>query len=181
MLKLTCPGIPDFYQGTELWDLTLVDPDNRRPVDYQYRMDLLQEIKAQGNLDFIKMALENKNDGKIKIFLISKILEVRQQYADLFLKGEYIPLEIEGDLNKYGIAFARKLGVSWAITIVPRFSRQFVEEQHHWKDAFLLLPKEAPQQWKNPLTGEKSKYFRKYFFGSDLFGHFPLACLLSLS
>ena len=155
MLKLTCPGIPDFYQGTELWDLNLVDPDNRRPVDYQHRMNLLQEIKSKDSLDFIQEILKNKNDGKIKLFLISKALEIRKQYADLFQKGEYIPLEIQGDLHKYMIAFARKWGQFWAITVVPRFSKQLAEEQHQWKDAFLFLPKDAPQQWRNVFTGEK--------------------------
>ena len=83
MLKLTCPGVPDIYQGTELWDLSLVDPDNRRPVDYQDRKDFLNEIKKEDGPDFIKSILENKNDGKVKLFLISKVLDVRRQHVEL--------------------------------------------------------------------------------------------------
>ncbi len=178
MLKMTCPGVPDFYQGTELWDLTLVDPDNRRPVDYQYRMGLLQEIENKGSFDHIKVITENNNDDRIKLFLIFKVLKVRKQYADLFLKGDYIPLEIQGELNKHMIAFARKLGQLWTITVVPRFLRQFVEENHHWGEVILLLPQNAPQQWINAFTGEKLSIPDKISL-DELFRNFPVAFLLS--
>jgi len=178
MLKLTCPGVPDFYQGTELWDLGLVDPDNRRPVDYQYRKDLLQEIKNKDGTDFIKMIKENRNDARIKLFIIHKVLEVRQKYEDIFLKGEYIPLAIEGELNKYVIAFARKSGQRWAVTVVPRFSRGFIEQQRDWKGVFLALPKEAPQQWRNIFTDEKLNLTGNVFL-EEIFHHFPIAFLLS--
>jgi len=178
LLKLTCPGIPDFYQGTELWDFTLVDPDNRRPVDYHSRMDFLQEIQSKDSADFIKMIIQNKNDPKIKLFAITKVLEIRKQYADLFLKGEYIPLEIDGTLNKHVIAFARKFGELWTITAVPRFSREFIEQGHHWKEASLTLPKEAPQQWKNAFTGEGLNISGNISL-KDLFSQFPVIFLVS--
>jgi len=178
MLKMTCPGIPDFYQGTELWDLTLVDPDNRQPIDYQHRIGLLQEIRSKEDPDFIKEILSNKQDGRVKLFLISKVLEIRKQYEDLFLRGDYIPLAIEGELNKYVIAFARKYGQAWSITIVPRFTRKFVEEKHQWKDVFLILPQEAPQQWKNAMTGEGLNAPGKIAM-EGIFNRFPTALLVA--
>ena len=120
----------------------------------------------------------NKNDGRIKLFLISKVLETRNQYTDLFLKGEYVPLEIQGELNKYVIAFARKLGDLWAITVVPRFSREFTDQKHQWKDAFLSLPPEAPQQWENALTGERLSIQGNIPL-DEMFLHFPVAFLIS--
>jgi len=179
MLKLTCPGGPDFYQGTELWDLTLVDPDNRRLVDYQYRMDLLQEINHTNSADLIRMLKESKNDARTKLFLIFKVLEIRKQYTDLFLKGEYIPLEIQGGLNKYVIVFARRLGPLWTITAVQRFSRQFLEEHHHWKDTLLPLPKEAPRHWRNTVTGEELNIIENIPLDA-LFLNFPTALLISV-
>jgi (1->4)-alpha-D-glucan 1-alpha-D-glucosylmutase len=179
MLKMTCPGVPDFYQGTELWDLTLVDPDNRRPVDFQHRMDLLKEIKSKESPDSIQELLKKRNNGAIKLYLISKVLGIRKQYADLFLNGEYIPLEIQGELQKHLIAFARKLGQSWVMTIVPRFSRQLADEQHQWKNAFLCLSKEAPRQWKDVFTGKKLSIPGKIPL-EGLFHHFPVVFLLSV-
>jgi len=175
LLKMTCPGIPDFYQGTELWDLSLVDPDNRRQVDYQRRKDLLREIK--GGVDF-KKVMENPFDGRVKLFLIAKVLGLRRQNSELFMKGEYLPLEVQGNLNKYTIAFARKLGSSWAIVIVPRFSRQLMEEGHQWTDTVLSLPVDAPQQWTNAITQEQINIPGSVSLGS-LFGHFPVILLLS--
>jgi len=178
MLKLTCPGIPDFYQGCELWDLSLVDPDNRRPVDFQQRMKFLEEIKKNDGSDFIKALKADPTDGKIKLFLISKVLEMRQQYPDLFLKGEYIPLEVVGELNKYIIAFARRAGPVWAVIIAPRFQRQFSQEQHQWKDILLPLPSEAPFDWTNILTQEKLSV-KEGLPLEAMFRDFPVTLLVS--
>jgi (1->4)-alpha-D-glucan 1-alpha-D-glucosylmutase len=180
LLKMTCPGVPDFYQGTELWDLSLVDPDNRRPVDYSRRMALLQEVKEKDNLDFLKMAAEHKNDGRMKFFLISKVLEARRKYEDLFLRGEYIPLEVRGELNEYVIAFARKWGQVWSITAVPRFSWLFAQRQAGWQDAFLSMPPEAPPQWQNALTGDALNTANGISL-QEVFRHFPAGFMLAAS
>jgi (1->4)-alpha-D-glucan 1-alpha-D-glucosylmutase len=170
LLKLTCPGIPDFYQGTELWDLSLVDPDNRRPVDYALRTGMLKGLEGVRDLDTVS--------GQIKLFLIVRMLEVRRQNPDLFAKGEYIPLAIEGKLNKYVIAFARKLEGQWAVAIVPRFSRQFMEAKHLWKDASLSLPAEAPKSWHHTLTHENLT-INDTLPLADIFRQFPVAFLIS--
>lgn len=180
MLKMTTPGIPDFYQGCELWDLSLVDPDNRRPVDFQQRMNFLEEINNKNGLDFIKALKENPTDGKIKLFLVSKVLEIRQKYPDLFLRGEYLPLEIAGEMSKYVIAFGRRAGPLWAIIIVPRFQRQFSQEQHEWKDIFLSLPEDAPSEWSNVLT-QQNLSVKKSLSLKAVFHDFPVTLLVSSS
>jgi (1->4)-alpha-D-glucan 1-alpha-D-glucosylmutase len=178
LLKMTCPGIPDFYQGSELWDLNLVDPDNRRPVDYAHRMKVLEELGTQQGVEAVRQIWQGRDDGKIKLCLISKLLTVRQAHTDMFLKGEYIPLEIQGEMNKYIIAFGRKLGQSWSITIVPRFSRRFTEEQRQWNGVFLNLPEDAPRQWKNVITGGELNLISPAIALEEVFREFPAAFLL---
>ena len=93
MLKLTSPGVPDFYQGTELWDLSLVDPDNRRPVDYSRREEYLRQIRRDEQSDLnglIKNLLEKKEDGRIKLFVIYRSLHARAAMKELFTSGEYL-------------------------------------------------------------------------------------------
>jgi (1->4)-alpha-D-glucan 1-alpha-D-glucosylmutase len=98
LLKIASPGVPDFYQGTELWDFSLVDPDNRRPVDYALRARLLEGIKA-GEKDtalLIRELFDRRETGEIKLFLIYRLLAARSRMKTLFSEGEYIPLEVRG-------------------------------------------------------------------------------------
>ncbi len=180
LLKLTCPGLPDIYQGTDLWDLSLVDPDNRRPVDYQSRIGMLKDMQSQKSAEFLKMLIENKEDGRIKLFLVFKVLEVRKRFEELFQKGEYIPLEVPGGFNKYTIAFARKLDSVWSVTAVPRFFRQMKEEKKTLKDMVLTLPADAPQEWTNVFTGDKLTSQGNIHL-AGLWNKFPVAFLLAPS
>ena len=120
LLKITCPGVPDFYQGTELWDLTLVDPDNRRPVDFQKRQTLLAEV-AKLNPEKAPELLAAYSDGKAKLYVIHKALLFRRKHRRLFEEGEYLPLAVGGARADHVVAFARKTGDSYAVTVVPRF------------------------------------------------------------
>ncbi|MEM9152940.1 MAG: malto-oligosyltrehalose synthase, partial [Cyanobacteria bacterium P01_F01_bin.3] len=111
LLKIASPGIPDFYQGSELWDLSLVDPDNRRPVDYGKRAHLLDAMKSQWESDPVGLAKDvvaNWEDGRIKLFLILRGLAVRKSLSDVFETGHYVPLEVTGTHAGRVIAFARK-------------------------------------------------------------------------
>jgi len=123
LIKLTAPGVPDIYRGSELWDFSFVDPDNRRPVDFFVRNKYLNEIKSEkeripGLLDSL---MKEKENGKIKLFLIHQALCLRKKFSSLFQDGEYIPLIVNGPAKNHIIAFARRSGNSWAVTIVPRF------------------------------------------------------------
>ncbi len=94
LMQLTAPGIPDIYQGDELWNFTLVDPDNRRPVDFTHRAELLDRLPSPG--DSIEDLIAGIDDGRLKMYLLRTVLHVRRQYRDLFLKGSYAPLAVGG-------------------------------------------------------------------------------------
>jgi (1->4)-alpha-D-glucan 1-alpha-D-glucosylmutase len=117
VLKITSPGVPDFYRGTEVWDLSLADPDNRRPVDFEARIRMLQDLQAQARLNDL---LTNWSDGRLKMYVMSKLLQFRRDHSDLFLEGEYLPLRVTGSHSEHIIAFARRLHDEWCIVAVPR-------------------------------------------------------------
>ncbi|MCD6034233.1 MAG: malto-oligosyltrehalose synthase, partial [Thermomicrobiales bacterium] len=109
LLKLTAPGVPDIYQGTELWDQSLVDPDNRRPVDYRQRTRLLRGLqRGRPGRRLAADLLETKADGRIKLYLTSRALACRATFPDLFARGAYIPLAAEGAAADHVVAFARR-------------------------------------------------------------------------
>ncbi len=127
LLKLAMPGVPDTYQGTELWDFSLVDPDNRRPVDYELRRRMLQELRSAadsaGGGDLRGLASEllaAKEDGRIKLYVTHRTLASRRDHPGLFTAGEYLPLAAEGSKAAHLFAFARRDGQAAAIVAVPR-------------------------------------------------------------
>lgn len=126
LLKMTAPGVPDFYQGAELWDFSLVDPDNRRPVDYALRRHLLEDLKQQlsePRLDmpgFLKRLLRTSDTGQIKLYLIWRTLQFRLRHRELFQNGSYVRLEGHGSQANHLCAFARSLGESAIVVIAPR-------------------------------------------------------------
>ncbi|MBL8012974.1 MAG: malto-oligosyltrehalose synthase [Candidatus Omnitrophica bacterium] len=179
LLKMTCPGIPDFYQGCELWDFSLVDPDNRRSVDYEYRMQLLKGLQNANGAE-VSQIIDHKQHGRVKMFMIEKILKARKKNPDLFLRGEYIPLNCETPvLDKQIIAFARKRKQTWLITTVCRFSTQLADNPEPWNDAYLVLPSDAPKQWSNVLNGKKIVSSEKGLSIIDMFDGFPVVCLIA--
>lgn len=190
LLKLTCVGVPDFYQGTDLWDLNLVDPDNRRPVDFQKRISFLREIKEkiqQDSLKLINELLLNKEDGKIKLFLIYRVLQARKKRFALFQEGSYIPLEVHGKFKDNVIIFMRKYEQQYAIVIAPRFYTALIKEgelpvgEQVWSDTYIILPKEAPFTWGDVITGQPvAGNDNKLFIGKTLI-HFPVSLLLKIT
>jgi maltooligosyltrehalose synthase len=123
VLKSCLPGVPDFYQGTELWDFTLVDPDNRRQVDFSIRQKLLRELRKQFNDDPRRLAndlMSSWPDTRIKLFATWRLMQLRREHSDLFKFGRYLPLNVEGTLSQHLVAFARHLNSESAIVIVPR-------------------------------------------------------------
>ncbi len=132
-IKLTAPGIPDFYQGTELWDLNLVDPDNRRPVDYRTRRNALAALKGC-TIDGVDGAgdpgrlLERRRDGLVKMFVTTRGLQARAEWREAFEHGTYVPLASSGARRDSVFAFARQAGDRAVVTIAPRLIASLVPD-----------------------------------------------------
>jgi (1->4)-alpha-D-glucan 1-alpha-D-glucosylmutase len=145
LLKHTAPGVPDLYQGTELWDLSLVDPDNRRPVDYALRKRLLCELKHMTGEDVAVQVMVRADEGLPKMWTIHKALELRRERPECFgAEAEYTPLEVDGDKHDHVIAYLRGEDV---VTVVQRLTLKLGGA---WKDTIVVLPK---GRWRNRLTG----------------------------
>lgn len=162
LLKNVAPGVPDLYQGNELWDLSLVDPDNRRPVDYKQRHAYLQEIQSKIATDILSLINElfdTKEDGRIKLFLTYQVLQARQKYLAVFQQGNYQPLNVTGMFADHIVAFARTWQNQVAIALVPRFLTSVVQPGElplgqHWQDTQVELPPEMPTEWMDAITGQ---------------------------
>ncbi|RFZ94106.1 malto-oligosyltrehalose synthase [Mucilaginibacter conchicola] len=152
-LKLTCPGIPDIYQGCEMLDLSMVDPDNRRPVDYELRKQVLTDV-TDTPADW------TKTDGSFKLQLLSKLLKFRAS-TDIFSKGEYLSLQVKGKHADKVIAFARVYNGEWAVTIAPLsltgVAKNGLEKytSEDWADTEVILPAEAPASAADIITGKQ--------------------------
>ncbi|MFQ5830642.1 MAG: malto-oligosyltrehalose synthase, partial [Candidatus Methylomirabilia bacterium] len=193
LLKLTAPGVPDLYQGTELWDLSLVDPDNRRPVDYARRRQILADLasavaEAGSNVAALARELTNtKEDGRIKLYLIHRTLSYRRRQARLFLEGEYAPLGARGAQREHLCSFARRTDTLTVVAVVPRLVARLNMDgpplgKETWGETWLALPKEAPgRRYRNLFTGETVEAVERE--GSPalpleaIFASFPVALL----
>jgi (1->4)-alpha-D-glucan 1-alpha-D-glucosylmutase len=187
IIKMTAPGVPDFYQGTELWDLNLVDPDNRRPVDFADRRAALAYIMEKEGSDprgLIAELLDTMEDGRVKLFLIYKALRIRREKQQLFDKGEYVPLEVEGKFADHVFAFLRKTESQWAITAAPRLLTDVVSEgrlplgREVWEDTRILLPGGLPKEWGNGFSGLAIPARDDILLAGDLFEYFPVSLAL---
>jgi (1->4)-alpha-D-glucan 1-alpha-D-glucosylmutase len=163
LLKSTAPGVPDFYQGTELWDDSLVDPDNRRPVDFSTRQALLAGLHqraAEGLVPLVQELLAQWWDGRIKLYMTYQALQCRRTHLALFRDGDYLPLASIGPRRDHVVAFARRRESTWALVVVPRLLSRLSARgapparQQVWGRDTLLLPPAAPLHWHNVLTGE---------------------------
>ena len=155
VLKLTLPGVPDIYQGSELWDLSLVDPDNRRPVDYDARAALLQDIQAQAPAQrpaMLRRCLSGWKDGAIKLAVTAAILAYRCEHPEVFDDGGYEPIAIEGAAGEQLCAFSRAASDPVMIVVVRRFPARPVPDD--WHDTFIQPPETPYGEWKNLLTGQ---------------------------
>jgi (1->4)-alpha-D-glucan 1-alpha-D-glucosylmutase len=172
LVKVASPGVPDYYQGTELWDFSLVDPDNRRAVDYQLRASLL---KTQG--DF----LNNLPDGRAKLHVIRKGLEVRKKFPALFHGGRYTPLYADGGREENILAFSLSDGRNRVVAVAPRlFSRLMGTDDlaplgaTAWADSKIRL--ESSTEFENVLTGKR--HHGPELRIAELLASFPVALLV---
>ncbi|HEY6464788.1 MAG TPA: malto-oligosyltrehalose synthase [Candidatus Acidoferrales bacterium] len=190
LLKIACPGVPDVYQGAELWDFRLVDPDNRDPVDFAKRTDMLDDLRSASNADCACRALEllgKWSDSRVKMHVLARAMAIRKELPELFLDGDYRPLEASGQHQERVVAFARTHSQDWTIAVVPRCLASVdgaplrPEGQEFWRDTYLVLPEGAPQKWVNVIAGRNSPSISandQRIPLADVFASFPIALLV---
>jgi len=174
LIKLTAPGIPDLYQGAELWDLSFVDPDNRRPVDYELRKQLLKKIKEEEKkgMSALLWFLSSKRDlGAEKLYVILKTLAYRRQHPRLFTEGEYIPLPT----HPGHLSYLRRHGRNWLLVVVPLIRKEY-EKVVDMDTLTLSLPPNAPVRWKHEFTGQML-YGNDLTTSKEVFAGFPVTLL----
>jgi (1->4)-alpha-D-glucan 1-alpha-D-glucosylmutase len=166
LLKLAAPGVPDTYQGTEEWNLALVDPDNRRPVDYARLREDLRGIRetlaasAGSVADFARSLVAAKEDGRVKLYLTHRALDCRRRRASLFRDGAYVPLEPQGARREHVVAFARRREAETVLAVAPRFLARLRLQGPPvggpvWAGTWLALPETwTPRRYRNVLTDE---------------------------
>ena len=201
LIKLASPGVPDIYQGNELYEFRLVDPDNRQPVDYAQRQKLLCELTSLACPEYKNKVRQIAEDlfrgsdhtGRLKLFLTWRGLRARQQYAELFRTGEYVPLNVEGSKAKQILAFARRSASATAILAVPRLCAQLTEKDTSildpglWQDTTIRIPTQwLETSYRNQLTSEecftvRDKNGKVAIEAANLFQVIPWALLVTNS
>jgi (1->4)-alpha-D-glucan 1-alpha-D-glucosylmutase len=194
LIKLTAPGVPDIYQGNDIWRFDLVDPDNRQPVDYAARQNTLQNVRTSQELAgdqlkaYLRELLDNPEDGRVKLYTIWKALGLRRSQPELFTKADYTALHADGQRRAHIVAYTRAFGDSRATVVVPRLCARLLGEAgglwrgEIWQNTFLRLPFGAGK-FRNLFTGEllETEQFDR---GSTLavasvLNEFPVALLVS--
>ncbi|HUG40097.1 MAG TPA: malto-oligosyltrehalose synthase [Longimicrobiales bacterium] len=174
LVQLTMPGVPDVYQGSELWDLSLVDPDNRRPVDFQARRDLLAELEAasgKGAPPFVRELLGRMDEGAPKLWVVREALRARAERPHAFEGGAYEPLEMAGPAADHALGFLRGDEVA---VVVPRLVVGLVRGGG-WQDTTVALPS---GRWESRLTGDGVEAGREGVVMERVLGRFPVALLV---
>ena len=187
LLKITSPGLPDFYQGTELWELSFVDPDNRRPVDFRARRIVLKELEQAADLHALAQdLLAHWHDGRVKLYLTYKALNFRRSHTLLFQEGSYLPFGASGARKENICAFARRKENDWSIVVAPCLTTTLLHQEtwplgKFWDGTAIVLPDGAPDRWQNIFTGEEltvnDEAGSKLLYIASVFGTFPVALL----
>jgi (1->4)-alpha-D-glucan 1-alpha-D-glucosylmutase len=197
LLRLAAPGVPDTYQGTEVWNFSLVDPDNRQPVDHGGLRRMLDELRARAVAagdDLRKLArrlVDTKEDGRIKLYVTDRALNCRREHAGLFSAGEYIPASAAGAKAGHLFAFVRRDSDRCALVAVPRLLTRLAPDitrpplgEPAWNDTQLVLPAEgteAGRHWRNVFTGEilaaTDREGTLSLPAAAVFANFPIALL----
>lgn len=197
LLKLTLPGVPDIYQGNEIWRFCLVDPDNRRPVDFDKRMGMLAELGRSMTDTSVPPAsrlrnlLQNPSDGRVKMYTLWKTLTYRLENPGLFEQGSYFALDAVGAGQEHLFAFGRRLGGKTLIVAAPRLIAGLLDKDASrmplggevWGDTVLTMPDNLGNlDFINILTDEEVAGQRKKsgIYAVDLFSRFPLALLAAI-
>ncbi len=190
LIKLTAPGVPDIYQGQEMWDFALVDPDNRRPVNFEVRRRALQALKQSEKSGFhreiCRDVLEHWRDGRVKLWTVMQALALRHEHRDLFMEGSYTPLTAIGDQKRHVIAYARSHNGKHVIVAAPRLSYTLMKGVmqpplgHAWGKSYIELPPEISGGFRSVFPGHHWRVGAdQRLLCSELFDSFPLALLVS--
>jgi (1->4)-alpha-D-glucan 1-alpha-D-glucosylmutase len=162
LVKIISPGIPDFYQGSELWDLRLVDPDNRQPVNFAERTSMLAALQQQSEPSAALASELTKHweDGRIKLYTIWRALNFRRTRAELFSKGDFVELKATGPYAEHVFTILRHHKREWAVFVAPRWLSRAREgrtavDDIRWGETTIQLPNAAPQIWESIFTGER--------------------------
>lgn len=185
-LKLTCPGVPDIYQGCELWEFSLVDPDNRRPVDFDARRAMLADLKstfdAPGPFGPVARELmDTWQDSRIKLLLVWRLLRLRREMPDLFRFGDYRALEATGRFAEHLVAFERREADRRLVVVVPRLVSDLMHGDTEWPlgdawgDTAVVL--EEPGSFRDALTAEVVE--GGTLAAADVLRHAPVGVLVS--
>ena len=177
-IRCLAPGIPDTYQGTEAWDFSLVDPDNRRPVDYDALIAMLHDLEAAGLPSW-----ENLADPRVKAFTVSRALRYRRDHAALFATGEYLPLTTAGEFENHLFGFLRTSESAAALILVPRLTVGLLLGLNRlptgcevWRETRVQLPEKCRNgMWTNLLTGESAEFSKPHLLVAELLGSCPVA------
>jgi len=193
LVQLTAPGTPDIYQGDELWNFVLVDPDNRQPVDFACRQRLLDEAvtKMESTRDirheYLTQLLQHAEDGRIKLHVIRTVLNTRREYPHVFASGRYLPLQVHGAHREHLVAFARATNDRAIIVVAPRLTTGLVEHAADapcgatvWADTSIELPAHLQNHnWVSLLTREELPASASPTLNAaDALNHFPAGLLL---
>ena len=193
LLKIASPGVPDFYQGNELWSFALVDPDNRGVVDYETRKQMLAMLRAASSRDraaLVERLVSNPCDGAIKLYMTSRALCFRRDHRELFSAGPYTPLAVDGQRAQHAVAFARSSGDRTVIALAGRFFLRLCNLQAVpvgepvWANTAVTLPKRmARESFQDVFTGltvaSEHKDGKTVIPLSDAFRASPFALLFS--
>ena len=189
LLKMTSPGVPDFYQGSEMWNLSLTDPDNRQPVDFRTRLAALEALRFQGTdlpSSCIAELTRDWPNGRLKLYLTARVLNFRRVQPSIFSEGCYLPLSVRGRHAKSVFAFGRCFGDHAVIVAVTRLLKNLTRSGTFalgeiWEGTSLKLPDTLPKVWTNIFTNERiepsSDSEGGAFSVAELFRHFPFVVL----
>jgi (1->4)-alpha-D-glucan 1-alpha-D-glucosylmutase len=179
LLKLASPGVPDIYQGTEILDYSLVDPDNRRSVDYELRCEMLKSLSSATP----KELMQTWAHGRVKLFLTHCMLRFRREHADLFKHGEYLPIHTSGTFAESCVSFVRRLGDNFIIVIAPRLSSRvgFPPIGEAWQDTAIQLPETVSLKDAHDLfTCRSIRHQKRQAALRDVFLLLPFAVITNL-
>lgn len=184
VLKIMAPGIPDIYQGTEFWDLSMVDPDNRRPVDYSARQYCLDQFAQNSDtLAQVQQLVTSPDDPTIKMYTLYRSLQLRKRWPALFAESYYQPLVVTGRYASHVLAFLRRHQDRYVLTVIPREIIQLLPKEQNfllgnvWEDTAIALANLPRDFWKNEFTKEIISCSEASLPISTILQHFPVAIL----
>jgi (1->4)-alpha-D-glucan 1-alpha-D-glucosylmutase len=178
-LKFTGPGVPDVYEGNEIWDYSLVDPDNRRPVDYDLRRKMLCDLKGTTAEELLR----SWADGRIKLFVTQRLLHLRREHPDFFRQGNYVPLQTIGAFADCAVAYMREYAGHFLLVVATRLSSRlgFPATGERWKDTAVKLPESLPVDKLNELfTARQMQASERSLNVADAMDVLPFAAFTNL-